>query len=63
MIKKIISFTALLLATLAPAALADAVTAEGGAYIPTWIWLVVVAQLVVIIMLVSYITIKNNKDR
>ena len=62
MIKKILSFSALFLAMLSPAALASSVV-EQDAYIPTWVWVVMIVQLIVIIVLVSYITVKNNEDR
>ncbi|MEX1376523.1 MAG: hypothetical protein AB1Z23_03505 [Eubacteriales bacterium] len=62
MIKKILSFSALFLAMLSPSALASSV-AEQDAYIPTWVWAVMIVQLIVIIVLVSYITVKNNEDR
>ena len=62
MIKKILSIAAFLLAFLSPAALA-ATLADEAAYIPTWVWVVMIAQLIVIIVLISYITVKNNEDR
>jgi len=32
-------------------------------YIPKWVWVVLIASLAIIIVLIMYITIKNNKDK